>query len=250
MNEIEINTSQNVNIKFKTASIGERILAFIIDILIKGLYATVFFYFFGEMMYEFSRIVEEWVYITVILLLFSPIWFYSLICEMMFEGRTFGKMLLGLKVVKIDGYQASFGDYLTRWIFCIIDIYTNGGIVGVLSIIISKNNQRLGGMISGTAVISTKNTINISHTIFQNISTDYTPAFPQVIALSDNDIRIIKENFQKAIKVYDPAVIRKLSEKIESVTSIKRNTQEYTEQQFIRKVLQDYNNYQDRKSVV
>ena len=52
MNEIEINTSQNVNIKFKTASIGERILAFIIDILIKGLYATVFFYFFGEMMYE------------------------------------------------------------------------------------------------------------------------------------------------------------------------------------------------------
>jgi uncharacterized RDD family membrane protein YckC len=35
MNSIDINTSQNVNISFDPASIGERILAFIIDMVIK-----------------------------------------------------------------------------------------------------------------------------------------------------------------------------------------------------------------------
>jgi uncharacterized RDD family membrane protein YckC len=36
--------------------------------------------------------------------------------ESLMEGQTIGKKLLGIKVVKIDGYQASFFDYLIRWV--------------------------------------------------------------------------------------------------------------------------------------
>jgi uncharacterized RDD family membrane protein YckC len=35
MSQIAINTSQNVNINFNIASVGERMLAFIIDLLIR-----------------------------------------------------------------------------------------------------------------------------------------------------------------------------------------------------------------------
>ena len=38
MSQIAINTSQNVNINFNVASVGERMLAFIIDLLIKIAY--------------------------------------------------------------------------------------------------------------------------------------------------------------------------------------------------------------------
>jgi uncharacterized RDD family membrane protein YckC len=59
--------------------------------------------------------------------------------------------------VKIDGYQASFGDYMIRWVFRIIDV-SFAGVVGLISMIVSKNNQRLGDIASGTAVISLKTT--------------------------------------------------------------------------------------------
>ncbi|WOC51681.1 hypothetical protein BPO_1034 [Bergeyella porcorum] len=35
MNQITINTSQNVNLELKVASVGERIAAFFMDVLIK-----------------------------------------------------------------------------------------------------------------------------------------------------------------------------------------------------------------------
>ena len=77
------------------------------------------------------------------------------------EGQTFGKKIMKIRVVKIDGYQASFGDYFVRWIFRIVDVFSSGGVVGLITVIVSKNNQRFGGMVSGTAVISLKNKINI-----------------------------------------------------------------------------------------
>src|SRR5690606_34099611 len=104
------------------------------------------------------------------------------------EGQTPGKKLMKIKVVKIDGYQASFADYMIRWVFRIVDV-SFAGVVGLISMIVSKNNQRLGDIASGTAVISLKNNINISHTILENIHENYVPSFPQVIALSDNDMR-------------------------------------------------------------
>ena len=41
MSELTINTTQNVNINFEAASVGERILAYVIDFLIKVAYLIV-----------------------------------------------------------------------------------------------------------------------------------------------------------------------------------------------------------------
>jgi uncharacterized RDD family membrane protein YckC len=41
-----------------------------------------------------------------------------------------GKKTLKIRVVKIDGYQASFGDYMIRWVFRIIDTLFVG-VVGI-----------------------------------------------------------------------------------------------------------------------
>jgi len=159
------------------------------------------------------------------------------------EGQTFGKRLMKIKVVKIDGYQASFGDYLIRWIFRLVDILSNSGIVGLISIVVSKNNQRLGGMASGTAVISIKSKVNISHTILEEIKEDYLPSFPQVIGLTDNDVRIIKENFQKALHTNDKVILSKLSDKVKETLQLETAGSQFTEKQFIQVILRDYNYY-------
>ena len=245
MSLIAINSSQNVNINFNTASVGERIAAFAIDIAIKIAYMMVIYFIFLRVLRleTILKSLDDWSAAAVVIIITFPIHIYTLVCESLMEGQTFGKKALKIKVVKIDGFQASFGDYLMRWFFRLIDVFSNSGVVGIITMIVSKNNQLLGGIASGTAVISLKNRVNISHTILENLDADYIPIFPQVIALSDNDVRIIKENYQKALKLDDRQVLRKLSTKIKDILKLEIDATKMTEKQFIGIIIKDYNFY-------
>lgn len=240
MSELSINTTQNVKINFKAASVGERIGAYLLDLIIKIAYliviGLVFFYWL-----RFDKLIDtldEWSIRAVFIVIFLPIFLYTITLESIFEGQTIGKKLTKIKVVKIDGYQASFGDYLIRWFFRLLD----SGIIGLITVISSKKSQRLGDMVAGTSVITLKNKINISHTILEEIGEAYVPTYPLVIKLSDNDMRIIKETFQRAEAKNDYEIIYKLVSKIENVTGIK-NQSTGNPTDFIRTVLKDYNFY-------
>lgn len=243
MSELSINTTQNVKINFIAASPGERIGSYFIDLAIKVAYISVvslvFFYWLnlGKL---FDRL-DNWSKISIVLILYFPFFIYSLTLESIFEGQTIGKKLVKIKVVKIDGYQAGFGDYLMRWFFRLVDITLLYGIVATVSVVSSKKAQRLGDMVAGTAVITLKNKIDISHTILEEIGEAYVPTYPLVIKLSDNDMRIIKETFKNAEARNDHEVIYKLVAKIENVTGIKNQSGNSSD--FLRVILKDYNFY-------
>ena len=243
MSELSITTTQNVTINFSAASVGHRMLGYILDLLVKAAYVVViwgiFFYYLG--INQQMTGLDNWSYYAIIILVYSPVIFYSLIFESILEGQTIGKRLLQMKVVKIDGYQASFGDYLMRWLFRIIDVNLSSGVIGLIAMITSSKTQRLGDMTAGTAVISLKNDININHTILEEVDTTYVPTYPLVIKLSDNDARIIKETFNVAVTKRDYATLIKLRNKIEEVTGVKNISGNDTD--FIRTILKDYSFY-------
>ena len=243
MSELSINTTQNVKINFIAASVGERLGAFFIDLFIIICYITALSIILLDWL-QLDRLMvnlDGWSRGAIFLLLYSPVIVYSLVLESVFEGQSLGKKLLKIKVVKIDGYQAGFGDYLIRWFFRVIDFFTFFGLPGLISVITSQKSQRLGDMAAGTAVITLKNRINISHTILEEIGEAYVPTYPLVIKLSDNDMRIIKETYQKAAAKNDHEVLYKLVAKIESVTGIKNQSGNNID--FIRIILKDYNFY-------
>ncbi len=238
MEYIQINTSQNVKIRFLQASIGLRMLAFFIDWVIKGAYLFLLFWILGKLNF-WNLFHDNWSKIAASIIVTLPVTFYTLFFEAIIEGQTPAKKWLKIKVIKIDGYQAKFSDYLIRWFFALVDFYFSSGAVAIISIIVSKKGQRLGGLASGTTVINLKNKVNLNHTILEEISEEYQVKFPNVLILNDQDVQIIKTQFSKASQNRDYAIIRKLAEKITEVTQSQQGSM--NDMEFIKTVLKDYN---------
>ncbi len=237
MSNLYINTTQNIQLFFTPASVGERMLAHLIDLLIRIAYLVVIYFLFKN---TFSN--EENFGTTISILFFLPFLFYSLLCEAFMDGRTLGKMALKIKVVKIDGYQASFFEYFVRWIFSIVDIYMTP-LPGILTMTLTPHTRRIGDLVAGTAVISEKTKYNLSHTILMNIEDNYKPHFERnlIMRFSDNDIRIIKENTQLAIKNNNTILLDKISSKVLSIMGISNPFSDDTK--LIDTFLKDYNFY-------
>jgi hypothetical protein len=66
--------------------------------------------------------------------------------------------------------------------------------------------------------------------------------------LSDDDMRIIQDNFQMAMKVNDQVIIKKLSNKLQSLMKVEYDYKEFTDRTFIKKVIEDFNHYTGKTS--
>ncbi|MGG5507732.1 MULTISPECIES: RDD family protein [unclassified Myroides] len=240
MAKLTINTTQNIEIDFKVASVGERMLAFILDMIFKILYLIVFYYL--DYLFKLSNyfMQDVWSFNAYWIIVSIPLIFYSFFFETFLQGLTPGKKILGIKVIKIDGYQATVIDYFVRWILRVLDIVASNGVVAVCSVIFTDKSQRLGDIFAGTTVISTKSRIHLSTTIFQEVEEEYKPLLPQVIRLSDADIGVVKEIYLKYKGNQDFSLIKALARKLESELGIDKRKLEMSNQEFVELVLKDY----------
>ena len=236
MSNLVINTTQNVNLDYKVASIGERILAFFIDAFILYLYALLVNVIGEAIAFTFD---DYWTSRGLVALIFLPAMGYSLLMQSLFNGRTVGKMLLKIRVVRLDGAPVDWSNYLVRWMLRIVDIWLFFGSVGVLSILFTERRQRLGDAAAGTVVVSTKNKTKITHTILEEVTDDYEPTFLNVTILTDKDVRLIKETFLIA-KRGDYKTLKALRNKVEGLLE---TTSTLYDMEYIDTVLKDYNYY-------
>jgi uncharacterized RDD family membrane protein YckC len=237
MANLAINTTQNVNLDYKIASIGDRMLAFLIDLFIFFVYLYAVELITAAMGEAFS---DRWTVFGFQQLLLLPVMFYSLLMHIIFNGRTVGKMILKTRVVKLDGSPVHWSNYLTLWMLRLIDIWMFLCAVGVLALIFSEKRQRVGDMAAGTVVISTKNTVKISHTILEEVEDAYEPTFLNVTKLTDKDVRLIKETFLIAIRSNDYKTLKVLRDKVESILETQSALYD---RQYVSTVLKDYNYY-------
>ena len=183
MDYLNINTSQNVNIEYSVASIGGRMLAQLLDYCIFFAYFLLI-YLIVSNLFEFEQ--------TVYIIMMLPLLFYDLFFEYFYNGQSLGKRIAKIKVAKLDGTPASFGNYLIRWLFRIIDNVITFGSVSVITLIFNSRGQRLGDIAAGTTVINVSKKVTLADAMLANIPDDYTPVYAAVKQLTEKDIEIIK----------------------------------------------------------
>ena len=257
MPAIQINTPFNLALDFEVAALHKRIFAYIIDLLILIIYA----WGMRKFLYDVFEIRHNW-YGFDILFVSIPMLLYALICEVTMYGQSFGKKIMGIRVMSMDGGEPTISQYLLRWatrffewplvfhllfplvlpgtlVFYQVFVVGFCGVFVVIIIAISKANQRLGDLAAGTVVVDTRIKTYLHETIFVDIShKDYTVQFPEVMKLTDKDINTIKSILDVAVRKDDHKLANSAADKIKNHLNIQSNLPSF---EFLEKVLMDYN---------
>jgi hypothetical protein len=180
---------------------------------------------------------------AVYLLLLLPVLMYHLVCELTLNGQSIGKKIIGIKVIGENGGRPALHQYLIRWLTRPFDFFFLG-LVGLLTVVLSRKNQRLGDMAAGTLVIKTKIQTDIDDTVFFELEENYVPRFKEVMRLSDRDMNTIKGVLNNSRRYNNFDVAARLADKIRMVLNIT----EYVEPvEFLEILLKDYNYFSNRE---
>lgn len=236
MQAVSIQTTQNIQLEYPLAGIGERILAFLIDYIIIG---SVYFI----LRYVLVQIgVGQGLAVGGLLALL--VYLYRLVSEVLMNGQTVGKMALSIKVVKLDGSTPSFVAYFLRWLLEPIDFFIVG--LGVIFIILTKNGQRVGDLLAGTTVVKMKKitATNVQNKILMDVvDEDYKPQIYEAANLTDGEVQLVKD----ALRVFKNDAVKKPIELIERKLKEKYNIQsELPTVKFLYTLLRDHTYYVTR----
>jgi uncharacterized RDD family membrane protein YckC len=230
MGTLKIDTSQNIDIEQPIASIGERIAATLLDMLFIMSYTLIIALIAGGFNYSW-----------VIFFASLPVALYSITSELLMNGQSWGKKILKIRVVKMDGTPATFSSYFLRWILRLIEILVMFGSLATITIILNRKGQRIGDIAANTAVIRLRNK-SLKETVYTQIPDNYIVVYPEVSSLSINDIYTIKEVLEalrsRQTTMQLITIAQKAHEAIELKLNIKGNQDTVA---FFQTILRDYN---------
>lgn len=244
MNQIGVETTQHVKLNYNPAPVGDRLLAFFVDVIVLVAFQFIVFIAFGAVQ-ELSKDLNEFVIENnwiIILIYVIPTFFYHLTSEVIWNGKSFGKWVMGLQVVMTDGTNPSLGNYLIRWIFRLVEITFTSGMVAFITILVNGKGQRLGDIAAKTCVIKTRKKVKLSDTIFSELESDYKVVYPSVVELRDEQIRTIKEVLSSK-KEYDNSTWFVMVQRTANIIQMKIGIEkmESKADEFLKQIIRDYN---------
>ena len=152
MDNWNIDTPEQVHLSFELAGIGSRFLALALDMLFQIVTAVLLLILaFGlEVSIDFAP--SSWMAAAVIIALAGIFFVYFILFEGFTHGRTPGKMICGLRVIRDDGRPLDWSGTLARNLIRLIDFLPVFYGVGVVSMFLSGQSRRVGDIVAGTLV--------------------------------------------------------------------------------------------------
>ena len=138
------------------AGIGSRLIAIVLDYAIWGM-ALFALIVAGTLLLPNlvlrDRVSANWVVGSILIFIFLLHWGYFTLFEALWNGQTPGKRLTHIHVIHRSGRAVSFVESLARNLVRFVDSLPSLYAVGLVTIFLSKQNQRLGDMVAGTLVV-------------------------------------------------------------------------------------------------
>lgn len=240
MESIKITTSQNVDLDYEAAGIGYRILATILDEVFKIVYVVIGLLILGLSTKSNPNIYDgddKYILYTILIIASLPYTLYYFLSETFMNGQSFGKKIVGTKVIKLDGTQPGISSFMIRSLLRVID----NGLVALIAVAVTDKSQRLGDMAAGTTVIKIGSKITLRDTILYKPVSNYKIVFDQVALLSDKDIAIVKEIVEHSITNKKQENLALLAQKVKAKMGVTANLNDET---FLKTILLDYSHYQ------
>jgi uncharacterized RDD family membrane protein YckC len=154
--QLNIETPELVAIEMPLAGIGSRFIALLIDTLIWGaglLVLGILAWLFRPAMQAFSNLSYQWTVAIVTLIMFLLNWGYFTLFEAFWNGRTPGKHVAKIRVIQRSGRPIGIFESMARNFVRYVDQIPFFYAVGVITMFVTRQHQRLGDLAAGTLVV-------------------------------------------------------------------------------------------------
>lgn len=165
--QYSIETPENVSFSYAVAGVGHRFIAALLDsallfgaLLLLNLVVLALLAVAGGMYPadaletgQESSVAEGLVLALFALVNFLIYWGYFIVFELVWNGQTPGKRFARIRIVQADGSPVRPVAVLVRNLVRVIDFMPLGYGVGLLSMLFTRHEQRLGDLAAGTLAV-------------------------------------------------------------------------------------------------
>ena len=147
----EVETPEHIRFGYPLAGPTRRVVAYLIDLLIRvGVLLVVALVL---LLVDVASGVDGWSQGALLVFFFALDWFYYVLFETIWSGRSPGKRALKLRVVGQDGQSLTVRDSVLRNLLRAADFLPFGYAVGLVIMGVDPMFRRFGDMVAGTVVV-------------------------------------------------------------------------------------------------
>ena len=232
--QLQIDTPEQIALELPLAGIGSRFLGLAIDTLIQFV-----LYILGVFLFAFAVallpavgigrylqwIPQSWAPAIAILFVFSVYWGYFAFFEIIWKGQTPGKRVAKIRVIKESGRPINAYEAIARNLLRAIDALPGMYGVGIVCMMLNRQNRRLGDYVAGTVVVHDKRTGEVKPE--WNTVTAPAPAAtnPQLALVASEELVLIETYLHRRVEMdltLRDQVAYKIASRITEKTGLQR----------------------------
>ena len=161
MSELALHLNDGLDLKLAVAGPGARAYAFLIDFKIRvlaallwfGIGMTLFDYMGHQNFTDLTKEAQRPYLITVVIPSLIIYFLYHPIFELIWNGRTPGKVIAGVRVVNLAGHVPSPMQIVVRNFFRLIDSLPAMYVLGLILCFFGQTRARIGDLAAGTVLV-------------------------------------------------------------------------------------------------
>ncbi len=197
-----VDTPERVRFRYRVAGPGRRTLAWVVDSCVA--FAIVAAAMIPVLVSSGVPALAGMATGLWMLVMFSVFWAYGVFFETVLAGRTPGKLLLSLRVVRQDGGPARFPDFVLRNLLRAADFLPVFYGLGVAVMLGDHRLRRIGDLVAGTVVVHEERGQMLADVVIDPPVTEAErQALPPRVDLTREEVQVI-EAFLRRRRLLSP----------------------------------------------